>query len=456
MRRTLAAALVAIMLLVACGPEDAPAARAVVSPATSTTGTVPAPTDIDSTATTAAPPTDPADIGEPVPSTTCVGRTSALDVGDEAAPPVLLDRFDFVLASPLWRDVERSVSVWIDGYGEVLADDADLQLLPASNQKIFTAFGAALELPADHRFVTTVHRSGSDLVVVAGGDPTLRRVGPHSLAALAQQVAETGVDAVDSIVIDASHFEPTRTAPGWLDYQMPAYVGPMSALMVDDNRYRTDTTFVADPDMANGELFAYLLAGVGVDINGPVVVETREVDDEVARVASAPVAELVEVMMTNSDNEVAEALLREIGGGSTTGGVAVVDERLDEWCLDLQGESGDGSGLGRASLRSAREWRRMLQVALDQTWANAFRDGLAVAGRTGTLKERFVGSPAEGIVWAKTGSIFGGRSLSGYTTTADGREVVFSVVINGGTDDARVAREAIDGLVNAIVSPLPA
>jgi D-alanyl-D-alanine carboxypeptidase/D-alanyl-D-alanine-endopeptidase (penicillin-binding protein 4) len=157
-------------------------------------------------------------------------------------------------------------------------------------------------------------------------------------------------------------------------------------------------------------------------------------------------------MLLRSDNEIAEALLREVGAGATAVGVARTAAALDGWCLHLSGTSGDGSGLSRADLRSAREWRRLLQAAAARP-VGAALDGLPVAGRSGTLAGRLTGPATAGNVRAKTGTIIGGSALSGYATTTDGRAVVFSIVVNGDPGAAAGAPAAIDRLVAAVVGP---
>src|SRR6266496_4210409 len=81
------------------------------------------------------------------------------------------------------------LSISIDGIGEVGAYQPDLPLLPASNQKLLMAMGVLAVLGPDARFTTQV-RSAPDgnLVIVAGGDPSLTARGPNSLEALAAQV----------------------------------------------------------------------------------------------------------------------------------------------------------------------------------------------------------------------------------------------------------------------------
>ena len=173
-----------------------------------------------------------------------------------------------------------------------------------------------------------------------------------------------------------------------------------------------------------------------------------------AGLASAPLDELVAEMLLGSDNEHAEAVLREIGRhtggvGSTPAGAAAAERAVaEEVCLALPGNADDGSGMSRLNARSAREWQEILQAARGLPWWPAFVEGLPVGARTGTLAGRFGGTPAAGNVQAKTGTIIGGVALSGYATTADGRDAVFSVIVNGDASPRAVA--AIDALVVTI------
>jgi D-alanyl-D-alanine carboxypeptidase/D-alanyl-D-alanine-endopeptidase (penicillin-binding protein 4) len=114
------------------------------------------------------------------------------------------------------------------------------------------------------------------------------------------------------------------------------------------------------------------------------------------------------------------------------------------------GVTADGSGLSRQDRRSAGEWQRLLQAARRAPWFEALLAGLPIAGRTGTLADRFEGTPAVGVVRAKTGSIIEGRALSGYLETASGRAVTFSVVSNGGCPPCTEA--AIDALIVAVAA----
>jgi serine-type D-Ala-D-Ala carboxypeptidase/endopeptidase (penicillin-binding protein 4) len=363
---------------------------------------------------------------------------------------------DALLADPRVAPHAVGASVWIDGYGEVLAHDADQLLAPASNQKLFTAMGALSVLGGDTRFTTELRITASgDLVIVPGGDPTITTAGAHSVAALAAQLRAHGVGHIPgSVLVDESRHDAARRAIGWQDWQIPTYTGPLSAFMVDDNRWRRDAAFLADPALANADRLRGALVLEDVAVAGGVGYGSADpAAPVVGALESPPVGQLVRDMLLRSDNQIADMLLKEIGfaasgrGSLVDGGVAT-RAALAPLCVALAGATDDGSGLSRANARSAREWRVLLQAALGAPWWPLLHDSLPVAGRSGTLASRLRGTPAEGNVRAKTGTIIGGAALSGYGTTASGRAFVFSVVVNG--PGAEESAAAIDGLIASI------
>ena len=300
-----------------------------------------------------------------------------------------------------------------------------------------------------------------DLVLVGGGDPLHGRDGPTSLAALADRLRAAGVRRVSgAVVVDDSRHDGARTAPGWLSWQQPAFIGPMSALLVDQNRWRRDPAYVADPTVGNGEAFVAALGRAGIVVAGPVRSGVAGPSTPVlAEVRSAPVGELVAAMLGSSDNTMAEALVREVGvvggaGGSTAGGLAVIDEVVGSLlgsCGPPAGVATDGSGLSRLDARSAREWRRLLQAVRSQPWGPGLLGGLPVAGASGTLAHRLSWAPAAGNVRAKTGTTIPARALAGEATTGGGRTATFAVIVNGA--DAvppGQAEAAIDALASTV------
>ncbi|MBQ2301238.1 MAG: D-alanyl-D-alanine carboxypeptidase, partial [Bacteroidaceae bacterium] len=56
---------------------------------------------------------------------------------------------------------------------------------------------------------------------------------------------------------------------------------------------------------------------------------------------------------------------------------------------------------------------------------------LPISGFDGTLKKRMIGTPAEGNVRAKTGSVSGIASLAGYITASNGHVLAFAIINQG-------------------------
>jgi serine-type D-Ala-D-Ala carboxypeptidase/endopeptidase (penicillin-binding protein 4) len=150
-------------------------------------------------------------------------------------PPDLALAVQHFTTDPRVTSNRFGLSIWIDGLGEVGAHEPDLPLFPASNQKLLTAMGVLAVLGPDTRFTTEVRLApDGNLVIVAGGDPSLTTGGPHSLDALAAQVRAAGITAVPgALLVDDSRHDTMRRATGWQDWQFPTYAGPLSAFMVD-------------------------------------------------------------------------------------------------------------------------------------------------------------------------------------------------------------------------------
>lgn len=160
----------------------------------------------------------------------------------------------------------------------------------------------------------------------------------------------------------------------------------------------------------------------------------------VARFTSLKLGTLIEIVNKNSQNFYAEQIFRTVGrlidsSGSSDHAARVEREFLKEKVL-LNVDKiviSDGSGLSRLNQVSPSDIINLLKHMHRHAHADAFKASLAVAGVDGSLKYRMVGTAAAGNVKAKTGYIDRVRTLSGYVTTQDGEELVFSLMCNGFT-----------------------
>jgi D-alanyl-D-alanine carboxypeptidase/D-alanyl-D-alanine-endopeptidase (penicillin-binding protein 4) len=173
---------------------------------------------------------------------------------------------------------------------------------------------------------------------------------------------------------------------------------------------------------------------------------------------SVPVAEDIKVTNKTSQNLHAEMLLRLLGktcgsDGSFEEGTRVVRQFLvDAGIDDNDFFFYDGSGMSAMDKISPRAFTRLLAYASHQPWGAAWRETLPIAGVDGTLDHRFGNTPFKGRMWAKTGTLNEVNALSGYVSTASGRMVAFSILVNGrypGSDDEQ---QAIDRIAEAIAA----
>ena len=114
----------------------------------------------------------------------------------------------------------------------------------------------------------------------------------------------------------------------------------------------------------------------------------------------------------------------------------------------------DGSGLSRKNLVTPRAIVQLLRYASAQPWGELYRSTLPVAGEDGTLTDRMKNTPAAGHVFAKTGTIGHGNSLSGYATTVRGERLLFSILGNNNNLHAQDANRVIDAICIAMVEEL--
>jgi D-alanyl-D-alanine carboxypeptidase/D-alanyl-D-alanine-endopeptidase (penicillin-binding protein 4) len=322
-----------------------------------------------------------------------------------------------------------------------------------------------------------------EVVLVGGGDTTLTvrpaKDGyprPARLADLAEATAAVlrvkGVVEV-TVSVDDSLFSGPSRSPDWRPgYVAAGVVSPVSALSLDGGRVRPGfARRSADPAVAAGERLARLLRDRGLSVGGPVRRATASPDAEtLARVSSPEMSSLVETMLSTSDNDLAESLIRLAAIGrdqpaTFEGGTAAVVEVLAELGVPTDGLALlDGSGLSRGSLIAPETLGALLSLAAGTDGDPRLRPlvtGLPVAGFTGTLVDRFGtaadGGAGAGVVRAKTGTLTGVSSLAGVVARGESsppgqvRLLAFALM----TDDVQVsntldARDALDRIAAAL------
>ncbi len=398
-------------------------------------------------------------------STSPSGPTTTLAKGATTKPapttttiPATPEALRAALSQTMVKAGATSVSVLItvDRLGVVLERNPDQPGLPASTNKIYVAGAALLRLGPNYRFVTEVRSTAEpsggvlagDLVVVAGGDPSLAA---KDLGALADTLRAAGLTQVSGeLVIDDSRHADKVVLDGWKASFSGGEVGRLSAFVVDENK-----GLGTDPSLANLAAFRKILLKRGITVVG---------SDRRGRVGgsgvvlashkSAPLTQIVSTMAKKSNNTYAETLLREVGAAdgqpSTAGGVAVVRAYATRLGA-MPPVMADGSGLSSLNRTTSRSEVAWLQGLATTGAAGDFLHALPIACVDGTLRSRMCQTAAAGRTSAKTGYLTGTTALSGYTTTTGGRNVTFSFLMNGVTSTLE-ARVAIDTALAIVCS----
>lgn len=213
---------------------------------------------------------------------------------------------------------------------------------------------------------------------------------------------------------------------------------------------------VADPTAFTLYNFHVALERAGVQVDGPLVdasslssPPTYDGLDPLFAHYSPPIAEIIRYINKESNNLFAEQVFRTLGwDGSIEGAERRVRTFLRGAGIDSRGlHLLDGSGLSRKSLVTPASLGQLLAHMYTHEASDAFRASLAGGGeRRTTLQYRLAGSGVEG----KTGSLQGVRTLSGYTTAADGRPLAFVVFANNFAIPSYRIRNLTDSLVLAL------
>jgi D-alanyl-D-alanine carboxypeptidase/D-alanyl-D-alanine-endopeptidase (penicillin-binding protein 4) len=355
---------------------------------------------------------------------------------------------------------------------------ADAAAAPASTLKLWTAAAVLDSFAPDDRITTSVlwDDASNTLVLVGGGDASLqthasRASASASLSDLAARVVnavkrKSSTSTKFALDYDTSLFTGPSVSPFWEPtYVSSGVIAPVTALMVDQGMVSPPSLARSpDPARAAAATFAELLRDRGVEVapHHRSVSATDDLPqaDAIAVVESPPMNDLVEGMLRNSDNQLAESLGRLAAGESglptsfNGAAQALKQAAASRGVQTSEARIVDASGLSRDDRFTAGALIQALHAASDQPDLAPILSGLAVAGFDGTLADRFQGGDAAagaGVVRAKTGTLTGISAEAGITTSCSGVLVSF-VFIADAVTDTEPARAAIDRAAAALAA----
>ena len=302
---------------------------------------------------------------------------------------------------------------------------------PASNEKLMTAITALNDLGVLYEYRTRLYTTSipadSDSIftghiyIRAGYDPLLDG---DDLRAFAQSLKEHRIFRLQQpIVLDLSMKDDKRLGWGWCwdDDEVPT-----TPLL-----YRNDDKFTDN--------LRRIFREEGIDWDGTVTEDTTPNTATLLLTRTHNIDQVLLPMMKKSNNSMAESLFYQLAaqkGKSRAGrkqAVAHYNTLIRHIGLDPSHyQIADGSGLSLYNYLSPELLGRMLRYAYnDDDIYRHLLPSLPIAGEDGTLRKRMRGSAAQGNVRAKTGTVEGVSTLSGYLTTATGNLLCFSIMNQG-------------------------
>src|SRR6478609_2312971 len=227
------------------------------------------------------------------------------------------------------------------------------------------------------------------------------------------------------------------------------------------SRGGTEYFAMPDPALYTARALRKVLADYGISVVGTTRSTTDSTAYRAARatealgeVDSRPLRDWVFPILNTSQNWFAEMLLKQLGkqfgkSGSWPDGLEVerrflIDSaRVDSTQFSLS----DGSGLSSSNLISPLAFAQILRYISAHPRFATFNAGLPKAQQVGSLRNRFRGTPLEGRVRAKTGSISRVNTISGFIDRPDGKVWTFSIQANHHTQRGRDMLARIDSVV---------
>jgi D-alanyl-D-alanine carboxypeptidase/D-alanyl-D-alanine-endopeptidase (penicillin-binding protein 4) len=326
--------------------------------------------------------------------------------------------------------------------------------LPASVEKLYTTTTALQRFGPSATLTTSILGQGTQdggiftgtLYLRGGGDPTFGSAAfdtaSYGTGATIEALVSAFEDATGitqlkgGVIADETMFDSDRGTPATGNQPSIDTEGELSALAFNRGWANSiGTVYFKHPALEAGQQLVTALKAAGVRLPRKVKVSaapTPSSATNLASVHSPPIATLVSLTNTPSDNFFAEMLLKDIGarfgtGGTTAAGAAVVRSQMAAK-FGIQPRLNDGSGLSRSDLTTPVQ----VVTLLRNMASNAqFTSSLAVAGETGTLEHEMRHTYAQGRCRGKTGTLHDVSNVVGYCRAKDGHTLAYALMMNG-------------------------
>ena len=394
---------------------------------------------------------------------------------------------DSVLNDPKFKGAIVGACV-LDSTGkEIYAHNADLRMVPASNQKLITGAFALHALGPDYRPVTKFWKKHGTIYVDSTGDPLMTH---DDLVDIRHLLKTSG----NQPVAIRSAYGPLLP-PGWEEDDLRnKYAAPVSAFSVDRSSFELWTEkgkLFFEPESYGAKAFYQKGEDIQIDFDphtmvarvvGPIPNERTRLDtlaiskpdfaaasiiggkakhvvnmpteNPLITHEGKPLSDILFEDLPSSDNNISENLMLMAAGVTSLdqnpyqfAQGKVSDFLTSEVGLDpAEFNISDGSGLSRHNVITPRAIAKLLYWADQQPTKDLWHHCMAKPGEEGTLENRLVGITFEG----KTGTMEMICALSGYLHLSDGRVLSVSILVN----DYAISTAETRGLMDSFLKNL--
>jgi len=337
----------------------------------------------------------------------------------------------------------------------------EAKMIPASITKVITTATAYYTLGANYEFKTIIYTDDNNisdgvingnLYIKGYGDPDLSS---YDIVTVAKTIIGKNIKSItgniiyDDTYLDNEHY-------GLANYYSSdtkiAYWPYVCALSLDKNKSSNNPAYSA------AKLLSDELTSQSIKVEGIIVAGTTPGGSkEITRITRS-IVDVLYNMNKVSDNQSAITVFKVIGanyksppGTLKDGSNAVIDFLSSIGVARNNYEILEGSGLTRYNYVTSDLYIQVLKYMFDdEKNFDSFYSTLPIAGIDGTLKDRMNGTEAEKNVHAKTGTINGVSTLTGYAISRDNEPIIFYIAMNGLGTNAKPYRKKQDDICDLI------
>ncbi|MDG3088932.1 serine-type D-Ala-D-Ala carboxypeptidase [Vibrio hannami] len=366
---------------------------------------------------------------------------------------------------------------------------------PASTLKVVTALAAKLELGDDFKFETRLEQNGDDIIINFSGDPTLTSKDLANLLAqlklnsisaikgdiLLNKAAFTGYErgvgwpwdilgvcysapssaiTLDENCVQASIYtnqdgttrvyvpehQPISVMTRAISVDKEVQESQQCSLELntfDNNHYELSGCLshrskplplkfaVQETESYTAQTIRHLLNTNNIAFDGNIYSTLEQRGELLATHSSKPLSELLDTMLKESDNLIADNIVKTLGArfyiqpGSFGNGTEAVKQIIfSHTGINMESaQLADGSGLSRNNRMSPEMMTRILSYIWKHDSELHLISLLPSAGESGTLKYRrsMRKNPVKGHLKAKSGSLYGSYNMAGYVLNESGQ-----------------------------------